>query len=145
MARAQSLALETVQVHDVLHCYVVAAGDVVNVLVPFDRVLRVGGGRTFRLLLRDRFPLGFRGGIFLERNKQDGIFLQPGFPQGGIGLVKVFFGDPISLADAVERLPLQHDVGKIYLPVQFHFLLGDGDGGGHIFLGQGCAAAQDKE
>ena len=44
-----------------------------------------------------------------------------------------------------ERLPLQHDMGKIYLPVQFHFLLGDGDGGGHIFLGQGCTAAQDKE
>ena len=107
LAGAQFLVFEPVELHDLLHRYVVAAGDVFNVLVPFHDVLGVG-----TVTLRDFF-LFLRSGLMVG-DQQDGIFLQAGLVQGRIGLIKLVYAHAIGLGNAKEGLPLQYHVGEVF-------------------------------
>ena len=134
-------------------------GDVVflrygfEVLEPFhtvdEKVIRpVDGSRLLHSslwLLRGGRIAGFLRffNLFLLRylpdgNHQDLVLLQPfGFePEGGIGLVNLLDGDPVSLADRIEGLPLQHHVGIVDVPSGTYFLLGHCHRWRHVVLGR---------
>ena len=141
LAGSQFPGFQPVEVHDFADGDAIEFGDVVNILEPADHVLPV----LSAALGRGLGPGRLAGTALLERNEDDGVFLESGFPQRRVGLIEHVFRDAIGPGDAIDGLAFQDDVRQVDFAVQTDFLLGDGYRRGHIFLGKTTLAESEAD